>query len=209
MTDIKALSAWSGAFGSDYTKRNAASIEAVRGRVLAWNKIISAMSNDLPRSVLEVGPNVGMNLRALPAFFGAELYGIEPNPDAREVLIADKVLEPDHLMAGFGHEIALSDAQVELAFTCGVLIHVDPKLLEQTLREIHRVSSKYIVCIEYFSPKPETITYRGQDDLLFKNDFGGLYLDLFSDLALVDYGFFWKRTTSIDDANWWLFKKRA
>ena len=44
-------------------------------------------------------------------------------------------------------------------------------------------------------------------DLLFKNDFGSLYLDSFPDLKLVDYGFFWRRTTVMDDITWWLFRK--
>jgi spore coat polysaccharide biosynthesis protein SpsF len=88
-----------------------------------------------------------------------------------------------------------------------VLIHVDPSLLEKTMREIHRVASKYVFCAEYFSPKAETIPYRGENELLFKNDFGSLYMDMFSDLELVDYGFFWRRTTVMDDSTWWLFRK--
>jgi spore coat polysaccharide biosynthesis protein SpsF len=208
MTDPKALAAWAGSFGDSYTERNAVTLDAVRGRVRAWAKIISAMGNDLPASLIEIGPNVGMNLRALPAFLDAEMFGIEPNAQAREVLRADNILAEGNLFAGFGHDIPLENGAVSLSFTSGVLIHVDPSLLDKTLEEIHRVSSKYIVCIEYFSPKAETITYRGEQDLLFKNDFGGLYLDKFADLELIDYGFFWKRTTSIDDANWWLFKKR-
>jgi spore coat polysaccharide biosynthesis protein SpsF len=208
MSEIKALSAWSGAFGDAYTERNGASLEKVRGRVRAWGEIIKAMGAVLPKSILEVGPNIGLNLRALPALLDAQLFAIEPNESAREVLIKDKVLEAKNLMAGYGHEIAMQDASVELSFTSGVLIHVDPSVLNKTLDEIHRVSSTYIVCIEYFAAKPETISYRGEQDLLFKNDFGGLYLDRYSDLELVDYGFFWKRMTTMDDANWWLFKKR-
>jgi hypothetical protein len=108
---------------------------------------------------------------------------------------------------GFGHSIPLADGAVDLAFTTGVLIHVDPTLLEATLREIHRVAAKYVFCCEYFSPKPETIAYHGETDLLFKNDFGSLYMDMFPDLCLVDCGFFWRRTSVIDDCTWWLFRK--
>jgi spore coat polysaccharide biosynthesis protein SpsF len=32
-------------------------------------------------------------------------------------------------------------------------------------------------------------------------------MDRFPDLQLVDYGFFWKRATGLDDATWWLFRK--
>lgn len=203
----KPLAAWSGAFGDTYTQRNAVSDDAVRGRVRVLGKALAAVEADMPKSVLEVGTNLGLNLRALPSLVDGAVWGIEPNASARAKVVGDGVLPPERMLEGFGHQIPLADGAVDLAFTSGVLIHVDPSLLEQTMREIHRVSAKYVLCIEYFSPKPETISYRGEDGLLFKRDFGGMYLDLFPDLQLVDYGFFWKRTTVMDDSNWWLFKK--
>ncbi len=206
-TRPKALDAWSGEFGDRYTERNPASADAVRGRVRVWSQIVSRMLPDAPKSALEVGPNLGLNLRALPSVIDMDLWAIEPNASARATLVKDGVLPSDHLLEGFGHSIPVADRAVELAFTTGVLIHVDPSLLETTMREIHRVSSKYVFCSEYFAPKAETITYRGESDLLFKNDFGALYLDLFPDLQLIDHGFFWKRTTVMDDSTWWLFRK--
>jgi pseudaminic acid biosynthesis-associated methylase len=203
----KALGAWSGEFGDRYTERNAASIDAVRGRTRVWAEVFRPIVGDMPASALEVGPNVGLNLRGIQALAPMDLWGIEPNPAARERLVADGVLPADRVIEGFGHEIPMADRSVDLAFTSGVLIHVDPTLLERTMREIHRVSAKYVFCAEYFSPKAETIPYRGETDLLFKNDFGSLYLDLFPDLRLVDYGFFWRRTTVMDDSTWWLFRK--
>jgi spore coat polysaccharide biosynthesis protein SpsF len=204
----KPLAAWSGEFGDAYTARNAADDDAVRGRVRCWGEVFARLRGALPASALEVGPNVGLNLRALQLLAPMELWGVEPNPAARLRLVADQVLPAERVLEGFGHSIPREDASVDLAFTAGVLIHVDPSLLEQTMREIHRVSARYVFCAEYFSPRPETIAYRGEEGLLFKNDFGGLYLDLFSDLELVDYGFFWKRTTVMDDTTWWLFRKR-
>lgn len=203
----KALSAWSGEFGDRYTERNSVSTDAVRGRTRVWGEVFRRMVGDMPKSALEVGPNVGLNLRGIQALSDMELWGVEPNPAARAQLAQDQVLPADRIIEGFGHSIPLADGSVDLAFTAGVLIHVDPSLLEQTLREVHRVSAKYIFCSEYFSPKAETIPYRGESDLLFKNDFGSLYLDLFPDLELVDYGFFWRRVTVMDDSTWWLFRK--
>ena len=199
--------AWAGDFGAEYTARNVASDEALRARTLMWGRIAQAFAGDPPKSVLEVGCNLGLNLRVIPQLFGGELSAIEPNPAARERVLADKILSPERLHAGFGDNIPLADGAVELAFTSGVLIHVDPERLPATLDEIHRVSSKYILCAEYFSPRAETLRYRGQEGLLFKNDFGGLYMDRFADLQLVDYGFFWKRATGLDDLTWWLFRK--
>ena len=203
----KALHAWSGEFGDRYTERNAASTDAVRGRTRVWGEVFRKIVGDMPKSALEVGPNVGLNLQGIQALSSMELWGLEPNPAARGRLVADAVLPAERVLEGFGHSIPLADGAVELAFTSGVLIHVDPSLLEKTMSEIHRVSSKYVFCAEYFSPKAEAIPYRGESDLLFKNDFGSLYLDSFPDLRLVDYGFFWRRTTVMDDANWWLFRK--
>lgn len=203
----KALHAWSGEFGDRYTERNAASADAVRGRTRIWGEVFRHMVGDMPKSALEVGPNVGLNLRGIRALSSMELWGLEPNPTARAQLVGDGVLPADRILEGFGHSIPLADESVDLAFTTGVLIHVDPSLLEQTMREIHRVSAKYIFCAEYFSPKAETVAYRGETNLLFKNDYGSLYLDSFPDLRLVDYGFFWRRTTVADDSNWWLFRK--
>jgi spore coat polysaccharide biosynthesis protein SpsF len=205
--DPKALGAWSGEFGDRYTQRSAATTDAVRGRTRIWGEVLERMAGDPPKSALEVGPNVGLNLRGLQALADIDLWGIEPNPAACETLKADGVLPADRLIEGFGHSIPLADGAVDLAFTSGVLIHVDPSLLEQTMGEIHRVAAKYVFCAEYFSPKAETIPYRGESDLLFKNDFGSLYMDRFSDLRLVDYGFFWRRTTVMDDSTWWLFRK--
>jgi len=200
-------SAWAGEFGAEYTARNLASDEALRIRTAMWARIVESFRGDPPKSILEVGCNLGVNLRTLPRLVDAELYAIEPNPQAREKVLAEQVLPPERLFAGFGDKIPVADGAVEMAFTSGVLIHVDPSNLAATMDEIHRVSSKYILCSEYFSPRAETVAYRGQDGLLFKNDFGGLYMDRFPDLQLVDYGFFWKRVTQLDDATWWLFRK--
>jgi len=203
----KPLDAWTGAFGDAYTLRNVTSGDAVRGRVRALGQALASVEADMPRSVLEVGTNLGLNLRALPSLVDGDIWGLEPNASARDRVVGDGVLPTARMLAGFGHDIPLGDGAVDMVMTAGVLIHVDPTLLEQTMREIHRVSSKYILCIEYFSSTPQTVSYRGEEGLLFKRDFGGMYLDLFPDLRLVDYGFFWKRTTVMDDSTWWLFRK--
>jgi pseudaminic acid biosynthesis-associated methylase len=199
--------AWAGNFGSEYTERNSASADALRGRARMWAAMGKAFHDDPPKTALEVGCNLGLNLRVLPGLFDMELSAIEPNDAARERVLKDKVLPPERLFAGFGDKIPLADGAVELAFTTGVLIHVHPDHLPATVDEICRVSSKYVLCAEYFSPRAETLTYRGNEGLLFRNDFGGVYMDRHPELKLVDYGFFWKRATGLDDATWWLFRK--
>lgn len=62
---------------------------------------------------------------------------------------------------------------------------------------------RYIVLAEYFSVEPEERTYRGQNGLLFKRDFGGFFFDRFADLKAVDYGFLRPRATGFDNLTWW------
>jgi hypothetical protein len=47
----------------------------------------------------------------------------------------------------------------------------------------------------------------GDQNVLFKCDFGSFWLDNVPDLVAAGYGFFWKRLTSLDNCNWWLFRK--
>ena len=113
----------------------------------------------------------------------------------------------DRVLDGSADNIPLSDAAVDLVFTSGVLIHVPPDRLLAACKEMHRVADKYLLSAEYFSQTPEEKKYRGRAGLLFKRDFGAYWLENFSDLSLVDYGFFWKPATGIDDLTFWLFRK--
>ena len=199
---------WRGAFGDAYSLRNAGSPEQLEARTAMWRRILQPLGDTLPRSVLEVGANVGLNLQALSGLTSAELHALEPNASARTALAESGILPRDHIYDGFGDALPLADGCVELALTCGVLIHVAPERLLATYRELYRVASRYLVTIEYFSDCEEEVPYRGHSGKLFKRDFGAVWLDQFPDLALVDYGFFWKPATGLDNLTWWLFRKQ-
>ena len=201
------LTFWNGDFGTGYIDRNSATSDHLRARVQMWAQILKSMEGSAPQSILEVGSNIGNNLRALKTLTAAEMFALEPNNEARGILVGDGVVSEGHAMEGFAADIPMADGSVEMSFTSGVLIHISPDHLLHSMKEIHRVSSKYIVCIEYFSAKPEMIPYHGEDDRLFKRDFGSYYLDNFSDLTVVNYGFAWKKMTGLDDLTWWLFRK--
>ena len=205
--ELSPLTAWTGAFGDAYTERNAADEAQVERRIEMWRRILRPISTRPPESCLEVGANVGINLRALRALRAVEMHALEPNAKAREVLRRDCVVPAGHVLGGTVERIDLADESVDLVFTSGVLIHVDPQRLETACREMHRVARRYLLTIEYFASEPETKTWRGREGLLFKRDFGAFWLDLFPALALVDYGFFWKRATGLDNLTWWLFAK--
>ena len=205
--DTSQLDEWRGEFGVAYIERNSAKPERVQQRADAMSKILDHIDDALPQSIIEVGANVGLNLRALKVVVGAELIAVEPNYAARKILSADGVLPADHIFDGTADALPLEDASVDLVLTSAVLIHVPDELLEASYREIHRVAKRYILCLEYFSPNPVEIHYRGRDDMLYKRDYGGLWLDWYPDLELIADGFFWKRTTGLDNVNWWLFRK--
>lgn len=198
---------WRGAFGDEYVDRNAATAADVAARIRLWSEILRPLAGAPPRSFLEVGCNIGLNLRALRAISPAKLMAVEPNDKARERILSDGVLPEDCLKAGVAQAIPFADGAADLAFTSGVLIHIHPDRLLQAMREIHRCASRYIVCVEYFSTTPTTVQYRGHEDKLFKRDFGGYWLDNFPDLHVVDCGFAWRRTTGLDDLTWWVFGK--
>lgn len=199
---------WRTEFGDAYTDRNMPSAEQLRARTAMWAEILACLPGAPPQQILEVGANVGANLRALAALSEAELFAVEPNDHAREILVRDGVVHKANVREGVASKMDIADGAVDMAFTSGVLIHIHPDDLLASCREIHRVSRRYIVCIEYFSDKPEEIGYREQSGLLFKRDYGGFWLDGFADLRVLGYGFRWKRVTGLDNLTWWLFEKR-
>lgn len=199
---------WRGDFGDNYIERNRPDAENIRPRLQLWSQILSRMAGRPPKSILEVGANVGINLRTLSLLSNAELWAVEPNDKARSQLVSDRIVSQDKVFGGSGAELGLPDQSIDLVFTSGVLIHIHPDDLLDNCRQMHRVSRRYIGCIEYFSDSPVELKYRDHANKLFKRDFGGFWMDNFPDLQLVDYGFAWKRMTGLDNLTWWLFEKR-
>ncbi len=203
----KQLQNWEGAFGDAYIDRNPCSPDLLRKRIIALCKIFQSVGLSHPQMILEVGANIGMNIRALQYLTNAQLHALEPNSRARDVLVNEQILPKDCIHDGSAEHLPFEDRSMDLVFTCTVLIHIPPDTLNQALKEIYRVAKRHILIIEYFSPFEEMVQYRGQSDMLFKRDYGSVLLDLFPNLELLDYGFFWKRVTDLDNVNYWLFRK--
>jgi pseudaminic acid biosynthesis-associated methylase len=201
------LQFWRGSFGDDYIDRNPLNEATQKARIAMWQRILSALRDQPVDSILEVGANIGLNLAALRAVSPATLYALEPNEKARSRLIENAAVSPERALGGSADSIALDDRAVDLVFTSGVLIHIAPEKLPAACKEMHRVTRRYVACVEYFSSQPEEVLYRGHAGRLFKRDFGSFWLDQFPDLRIVDYGFFWRRATGLDDLTWWLFEK--
>lgn len=200
---------WSGEAGDSYIERNPVTPQAVEARRRLWAEITNHMLPDYPRSVLEVGANIGLHLRGLKAQLpgGVRYFATEPNQQARERLVEDGVVDQWDVY----ESLRMSEARLggfDLIYTAGVMIHVPPAELLEFCRKIHSNAGRWIVAIEYFNQTPIEIEYRGEMGRLWKRDFGGFYLDNFPDLHPIACGFAWKRMTGIDDCTWWLLERR-
>lgn len=195
---------WAGEFGNDYIARNK-SDSLLAANLALFSDILKA-SGPIS-SVLELGCNVGMNLKALDLLDSDIL---KAGIDINEAAIAQLKAEKPNFNLDTGSIIEdLNVAIADLAFTKGVLIHVNPQHLDVVYSNLYHKTKKYICVIEYYNPTPVSIAYRGHDDRLFKRDFCGELLDRYSDLKLVDYGFYYHRDPVFqqDDMTWFLMEK--
>lgn len=195
---------WQGNFGNEYSDRN---------RGISWvTSNISFFSRILNRtrgidSFLELGSNIGLNLMALRQLApSAKLSAIEINERAAEEL---KINVPGvDLHLGSILEFKANETW-DFVFTKGVLIHINPNMLNKVYETIYTASSRYIMLSEYYNPSPVIVNYRGHDERLFKRDFAGEMMSQYPDLSLVDYGFVYHRDPNFpqDDMTWFLLKK--
>jgi pseudaminic acid biosynthesis-associated methylase len=190
---------WAGDFGDAYVERNLA---AGDGRGAFWSRILAEFP---ARSVLEVGCNVGANLRWIAGAVGTpRAYGVDVNRKALDTLRGR--VPGVRALVSLARALPFRDAAFDLAFTTGVLIHQSPEALPGVMGELVRCSRRFVLCGEYFAPEPTEVPYRGQSGALFKRDFGALYQELFPGLALRRQGFL-ARDEGWDDVTWWVFEK--
>src|SRR5260221_13517341 len=60
----------------------------------------------------------------------------------------------------------------DLVFTCGVLIHIPPETLHETMQQIAVASRRFVLAVEYEADEEEEIEYRGHAGRLWKRPFG-------------------------------------
>ena len=189
---------WSGEFGDKYVDRNSGFSTINHFSKILLNNRISI------KTVIELGSNIGINLDSLKAIYpNCKTFGIEINKKAHQILSKN---HDSYLGSVYDFEV---NNEYDLAFTYGVLIHQDPSKLDKFYSKLHSLSSKYILICETISHKPMMVKYRGNDNRMFKRDFGKDFWTKYSDLKLIDYGFFWSMDeyTRSGDANWFLFRK--
>jgi pseudaminic acid biosynthesis-associated methylase len=158
--------------------------------------------------MLEMGANVGMNLRALsPLAPQASLNAIEINPQAAEVLRGLPFVNAVYEGSILNYQV---EQQFDLVFTKGVLIHLAPEMLPDVYDKMVETSSRYVLIAEYYNPSPAEIPYRGHSNKMFKRDFAGELMDRHPNMKLIDYGFLYRRDVNWpqDDITWFLMEKR-
>jgi len=193
------LDQWRGKLGDQYTTRN-----RYGTRRNVWDDIIPGIGN-----LLEIGANVGRNLEAIHEIDPSiELWATEPNDLAR-CHLTDYLLYLEGARNDPADSLSFGSNTFDCVLTCGVLIHIPTYLLAKSMNEIFRVSNRYIICAEYFAPKEEMIRYQGQDNLLWRRDYGSLYQSIYPELKCIDVRFWWKPSTGMDNLTVWLFEKKS
>ena len=180
---------WSSKFGSEYLERNKFSNQELDqlyinnfGISRSWLNKEFVTSLKL-KNILEVGCNIGNQLALLQNHGFKNLYGIEIFPKAVET--AKTRTKDINIIQGTVFDIPFKNDVFDLVFTAGVLIHINPKDIKKALKEIYRVSNKYIWGYEYYHPTHISIDYRGNKNRLWKGDFCQMYLDHFPNLKIV------------------------
>jgi pseudaminic acid biosynthesis-associated methylase len=195
---------WKNKFGNDYINRNN-TIELLKNKKNLFQKIFENI--DPIKNIIEFGANIGLNLLAIKEINNdIKMSAVEINKASFEILkkningnmINDSILNYN------------SSDTYDFVFTMGVLIHLNPDVLDDVYNILYNSSNKYIFIGEYYNPTPVCIDYHGEKNKLFKRDFAGELMKKFNNLELIDYGFVYNKDPlyPLDDITWFLFIKK-
>ncbi|MBU1538689.1 MAG: pseudaminic acid biosynthesis-associated methylase [Alphaproteobacteria bacterium] len=195
---------WAGDFGTDYIARNQGD-QLLAANLAFFANVLRSARN--PRSCIEFGANIGMNLKALKLLYpGIDASAIEINADA-----AEQLAETIPIGQVFNQSILdfKPSRTYDLTLIKGVLIHLNPDVLPEVYDRLVSTTGRYLVVAEYYNPSPVAIPYRGHSDRLFKRDFAGEIMERHPSMKLVDYGFAYRRDPDFpqDDITWFLMEK--
>ena len=118
------------------------------------------------KKICEAGCNIGNNLKGFPT--SQQVYGFDMSKHALEK--AKKKHPSFQFKEGNLNNIPFEDESFDLVFTRGVLIHIHNDDLDNILKELFRVSKKWIFNLEYFGEDGKMINWkRGKDLLWYRN----------------------------------------
>jgi len=194
---------WSTEFGDEYSKR-VSSDRIVLNNISLFSRALRAAGK--LNSAVELGCNIGLNLRALNQINPEmTLTGYEINGFAAEraANLNIATVKQNTII-----DAIIDDNKYDLAFVKTVLIHINPDELASVYSNLYSLSKRFVLIVEYYNPTPVVVSYRGNEDRLFKRDFAGEMIDKYN-MKLVDYGFVYHRDHSfpLDDMTWFLLEK--
>mgnify|MGYP006117861025 FL=1 len=194
---------WAEKYSDEYIKKNS-KFNTELG-IEAWIKMLNKTNNI--KNLLECGCNIGRNINFINNILPyTEKSVIEISSQALEIAKINNIIKNSFNGSIIDAEFK---EKFDLVFTMEVLIHIHPQDLIKNMKKIFDLSKNYILIGEYFNRTPISLKYQGEDDKLFRNDFGKIFQTNF-DVKLVDYGFLWGHiydSAGFDDFTWWLFKK--
>ena len=181
---------WMGGFGKEYTMRN--------GSIPSRNEFFENFLGYGIERAFEVGCNWGANLVALETL-GIRATGCDVNQYA-----IDRASEMGlDAYVGSGTCSGMNDDAYDFVYTVGVLIHQQTADLIKMMKEMVRISNRYVMFAEY-NGKDEEIPYRGERSALFKREFGAIFEAIFPRARLVESGEA-GRSLGFDDVTYWMY----
>ena len=135
-------------FWNRYTDENKSTINE------EFSKFIKDLVTSLRgNSVLEVGCNAGNDLKNFSSEF--EVHGVDPNEGALE--IAKKNYPSFKFKKGFIANLPYEDSSIDFVFTHNVLNYIEESQLDLAIKELYRVSAKYILNCELYDESESPI----------------------------------------------------
>lgn len=184
---------WAGEVGAAYTDRNTWSAEDLDQVYLDCfgitrtdlnQRFLGGFKTPLRfMRILEVGCNIGMQLRHLQNMGFWNLHGIELQQYALDRLCVERV----ETCRGAATDLPYPDESFDLVYTSGVLIHIPPDDLPRAMSEILRCTKRYVWGFEYYSRELQEVEGRWPADMLWSGDYSALFTDLLPRLQLLDY----------------------
>ena len=168
---------WLSSFGKNYTKRTKKiSIKDFEQKYIEKYGITKSKingkfykyfkKNDI---FFEPGCNIGSQLAILKKEGFNNLYGMDIQGNA--INIGKKIRPFIKFKKGTSDKLPFNSNKFDIVMTNDFLIHLKKDNLLKTINEIYRVTKRYVWCFEYYSDRREMLNYRGNSNLMWKDNF--------------------------------------
>ena len=189
-----------GEFEDAYVERNK---DAPNHRRPFWEQLLRRFP---VASAVEVGCGVGPNLRwVVEQVPPSAVCGVDINQ--RALVELRRALPTVTAVRGRARALPFADGSFDLVFTSGVLMHQTAATLPPVVRELARVSRRYLLCCEYAHGDEAEIPYRGMSQVLFKRDYAAAFAHIVPELHMAATGHL-SRAEGWDEVTWWMLERR-